>query len=69
MKITLDIPQVELERLIASAIAEPRITLYDVNWQQYQNFIDLVSRHIQPDREPEMVRAWRKLVSTLQIDE
>lgn len=45
MKITLDIPQVELERLIASAIAEPRITLYDINWLQYQNFSDLVTGH------------------------
>lgn len=45
MKITLDIPQVELEKLIAPAIAEPRITLYNINWQQYQTFIDLCSGH------------------------
>ena len=45
MKITLDIPQVELEKLIAPAIAEPRIALYDITWQQYQTFIDLFSGH------------------------
>ncbi|WP_231662461.1 Uma2 family endonuclease [Pseudanabaena sp. 'Roaring Creek'] len=45
MKITLDIPQVELEKLIAPAIAEPRIALHDINWQQYQTFIDLFSGH------------------------
>ncbi|MFN4795453.1 MAG: Uma2 family endonuclease [Pseudanabaena sp.] len=45
MKVTLDIPQVELEKLIAPAISEPRIALYDINWQQYQTFIDLFSGH------------------------
>ncbi len=45
MKITLDIPQIELERLIAPAIAEPRIPLYGITWQQYQHFIALFSGH------------------------
>jgi Uma2 family endonuclease len=45
MKITLDIPEVELERLIAPAIAEPRIALHNINWQQYQSFIEMFSGH------------------------
>ena len=45
MKITLDIPQIDLEKLIAPAIAEPRIPLYDITWQQYENFIEMFSGH------------------------
>jgi len=45
MKITLDIPQPDLEKLIASAIAEPRIPLYGITWQQYENFIEIFSGH------------------------
>jgi Uma2 family endonuclease len=45
MKITLDIPQTELEKLVAPAIAEPRIPLYGVTWQQYQNLIEIFSGH------------------------
>lgn len=35
MEITLDIPQAELEKLIASTITEQRISLYNVSWEQY----------------------------------
>ena len=45
MKIPLDIPQPDLEKLIASAIAEPRIPLYGITWQQYENFIEIFSGH------------------------
>ena len=45
MKITLDIPQIELEKLVAPAIAEPRIPLYGITWQQYENFIEMFSGH------------------------
>lgn len=45
MKITLDIPQIDLEKLIAPAIAEPRIPLYNITWQQYENFIEMFSGH------------------------
>ncbi len=45
MKITLDIPQTELEKLIAPAIAEPKISLYGITWQQYQQFIEMFSGH------------------------
>ncbi len=40
MKITLDIPQPDLEKLIAPAIAEPHISLYGITWQQYEHFIE-----------------------------
>lgn len=45
MKITLDIPQIELEKLVAPAIAEPRIPLYDITWHQYQHFIEMFYGH------------------------
>ncbi|MEE3719180.1 Uma2 family endonuclease [Tumidithrix elongata RA019] len=45
MKITLDIPQPDLEKLIAPAIAEPRIPLYGITWQQYEQFIEIFSGH------------------------
>ncbi|MBD2151441.1 Uma2 family endonuclease [Pseudanabaena sp. FACHB-1277] len=45
MKIPLDIPQPDLEKLIAPSIAEPRIPLYGITWQQYENFIEMFSGH------------------------
>lgn len=45
MKITLDIPQSELEKLVAPAIAEPRIPLYGITWQQYEHFIEMFYGH------------------------
>ncbi len=42
MKITLDIPQAELEK-ISPAVIEPRITLAGVSWQQYENLIATLS--------------------------
>jgi Uma2 family endonuclease len=45
MKVTLDIPQIELAKLVAPAIAEPRIPLYGITWQQYENFIEMFSGH------------------------
>jgi Uma2 family endonuclease len=45
MKITLDIAQPDLEKLIAPAIAEPRIPLYGITWQQYETFIEMFSGH------------------------
>ena len=45
MKITLDIPQIELEKLVAPAIAEPRIPVYDITWHQYQHFIEMFYGH------------------------
>lgn len=41
MKITLDIPQADLEKLISPAIAEPRISLGGVTWQQYESLIEV----------------------------
>jgi Uma2 family endonuclease len=45
MKITLDIPQTELEKLVAPAIAEPRIPIHGVTWQQYEHFIEVFYGH------------------------
>lgn len=42
---TLDIPQTELEKLIAPPIAEPRIPLYGITWQQYENLIEMFYGH------------------------
>ncbi len=45
MNITLDTPQIENKNLDASAIAEPRIPLYAITWQQYQHFIEMFYGH------------------------
>ncbi len=45
MKITLDLPQTELEKLIAPAIAQSRISLYNITWKQYEQLIELFSGH------------------------
>ena len=45
MQVTLDIPQAELEKLIASTVTEQRISLYEVSWEQYEMML-----HIRGDR-------------------
>lgn len=45
MQVTLNIPQAELEKLIASTVTEQRISLYDVSWEQYE-----IMLHIRGDR-------------------
>ncbi len=42
MKITLDIPQEELAKLISPLVAEPRILLHGVTWEQYEAMIAAV---------------------------
>ena len=42
MKITLDIPEADLEKIISSAVAEPRIPLHSVTWEQYETLIATV---------------------------
>jgi Uma2 family endonuclease len=42
---TLDIPQTELEKLIAPAIVESRIPLYGITWHQYENLIEMFYGH------------------------
>lgn len=39
MKVTLDILQADLEKIISPAIIEPRILLGGVTWEQYENLI------------------------------
>jgi Uma2 family endonuclease len=39
MKVTLDIPQADLEKLISPTLAEPRIHLAGITWQQYETLI------------------------------
>ncbi len=41
MQVTLDIPQAELEKLIASTVTEQRISLYDVSWEQYEMMLQM----------------------------
>ncbi|NJL88988.1 MAG: Uma2 family endonuclease [Coleofasciculaceae cyanobacterium SM2_1_6] len=45
MQITLDIPQAELEKLMAATVTEQRISLYDVSWEQYEMIL-----HMRGDR-------------------
>jgi Uma2 family endonuclease len=41
MQVTLDIPQAELEKLIASTVTEQRISLFDVSWEQYEMMLQM----------------------------
>ncbi|MGK7925970.1 MAG: Uma2 family endonuclease [Spirulina sp.] len=43
MKITLDIPAIELEKLVAPTLAEPRISLGNISWQQYETLVTALS--------------------------
>ncbi|NEP01746.1 MAG: hypothetical protein F6K58_24445 [Symploca sp. SIO2E9] len=40
MKVTVDIPQADLEKLINPAVSEPRIPLGGITWKQYQSLIE-----------------------------
>jgi Uma2 family endonuclease len=42
MRVTLDIPADELTKLVTPALAEPRIPLYGVSWEQYEAMIAAV---------------------------
>jgi Uma2 family endonuclease len=42
MRVTLDIPADELTRLVTPALAEPRIPLHGVSWEQYEAMIAAV---------------------------
>lgn len=43
MKITLDIPAIELEKLVAPSLVEPRISLGNISWQQYETLVKTLS--------------------------
>lgn len=42
MRVTLDIPADELTRLVTPALAEPRIPLHGVTWEQYEAMVTAV---------------------------
>jgi Uma2 family endonuclease len=42
MRVTLDIPADELTRLMTPALAEPRIPLHGVTWEQYEAMVTAV---------------------------
>ena len=42
MRVTLDIPADELTRLVTPALAEPRIPLHGVSWEQYEAMVTAV---------------------------
>jgi Uma2 family endonuclease len=42
MRVTLDIPADELTRLVTPVLAEPRISLHSVTWEQYEAMIAAV---------------------------
>jgi Uma2 family endonuclease len=42
MRVTLDIPPDELARLVTPALAEPRIPLNGVSWDQYESMVSAV---------------------------
>jgi Uma2 family endonuclease len=42
MRVTLDIPADELTRLVTPALAEPRIPLHGVTWEQYEAMVAAV---------------------------
>ncbi|WP_019498024.1 Uma2 family endonuclease [Pseudanabaena sp. PCC 6802] len=41
MRVTLDIPQADLERLVSPAIAESRILLHEISWQAYEQLVEI----------------------------
>ncbi|MEM9538777.1 MAG: Uma2 family endonuclease [Cyanobacteria bacterium P01_E01_bin.42] len=43
MKITLDIPAIELEKLVSPSLAEPRISLCNISWKQYETLVTTLS--------------------------
>lgn len=43
MKITLDIPAIELEKLVAPSLVEPRVSLGNISWQQYETLVTTLS--------------------------
>lgn len=45
MKITLDIPAIELEKLVSPSLAEPRISLFNISWQQYETLVTTLSTY------------------------
>lgn len=47
MKITLDIPQADLQKLLSPAINEPRILLEGVTWQQYEILLEILGERPQ----------------------
>ncbi|MDJ1181065.1 Uma2 family endonuclease [Roseofilum sp. BLCC_M91] len=43
MKVTVDIPASALSQLVAPTLTEPRITLNNISWQQYETLLTTLS--------------------------
>lgn len=43
MKVTVDIPAIALSQLVAPTLTEPRITLGNISWQQYETLVATLS--------------------------
>ncbi len=41
MQVTLNISQIELEKLVAATVTEQRISFYEVSWEQYEMMLQL----------------------------
>ncbi|MDJ1183121.1 Uma2 family endonuclease [Roseofilum casamattae] len=43
MKVTVDIPAIALQELVAPTLSEQRITLHNISWQQYETLLTTLS--------------------------